>query len=299
MNRIETIDAYRGFAILLMFLHHFPLKLLQEKTHSLMYGFFVVVSRLAAPMFLFTVGVCLGLSRENRMKEGVKNFITHLLERTIVLFATGWVLNEISPQPDFGYILYAIGFSILFTIPVLVTEKRMYKILFLGLALSTSLNTQLLESSFPAGVAAWSSFTLAGLIFKEHVKSRKHSYNSMLAAGAGVAALALLSMKLGVGVNPWPPSLPYIWFMLGLNTITYTIFDEHGERLASAWQVLKAYGRHAYILYAGHVLILAAAGLWIGEAMDELSTIAVLLVFIGSAYALIESFEKRKTTASI
>ena len=92
-ERLQFLDAVRGFALLLMIVNHtgrwWQDGAMGWPRYNLIYGSMVV----GAPLFLFLVGFCLPLSFARRPDAGRAGVVTKFLSRGIRLVLASWLLN--------------------------------------------------------------------------------------------------------------------------------------------------------------------------------------------------------------
>ena len=122
--RVESIDEFRGFAILLMVIANF---LARSNTvpswlkHAPDIGFTVI--DIIAPLFIFTIGLTFGLSLRKRVgREGEFKTINHFFTRYMALVGIGFFLTAIGnltgvyKEISYWGLLQAIGTAGLLTL---------------------------------------------------------------------------------------------------------------------------------------------------------------------------------------
>lgn len=106
LNRLHSLDAFRGFTIAAMVLVNFPGNWDHVYTpllHSDWFG--ISFTDLVAPFFLFVVGVSVSLAYTKRMEAGAvpKLIYRKLFIRALKIFAVGMFLNILSILPEFNF----------------------------------------------------------------------------------------------------------------------------------------------------------------------------------------------------
>ncbi|MGC1630691.1 MAG: DUF5009 domain-containing protein, partial [Gelidibacter sp.] len=105
-NRLMSIDALRGFDMLMIIFADRFFKYLHEASQTELSGFFATqfdhpewfgfhFYDIIMPLFLFLVGVVIPFSMERRVKEMDKKIklYPHLIKRFIILFVLGWIVQ--------------------------------------------------------------------------------------------------------------------------------------------------------------------------------------------------------------
>ncbi|MFA5029162.1 MAG: heparan-alpha-glucosaminide N-acetyltransferase domain-containing protein [Patescibacteria group bacterium] len=187
MKRLDFLDYWRGWAIVLMVFNHTARWWLESATLGALQErvvYFTVT--LAAPFFLFLVGFSLALSffraREAKRLPSAK-IVVKYLKRGLFIIILGYVFNFLilTSQNSIlrGQVLQAIGSTIILAIPFLfLSQKKFFQFVFLALALaivffgpiafSLSVSAPLLEkinwffTAFP--LIPWFGFALLGLV---------------------------------------------------------------------------------------------------------------------------------------
>jgi len=155
-ERLQFLDAVRGFALLLMIVNHTS-RWWQDGTmgwprYNLIYASMVV----GAPLFLFLVGFCLPLSfARRRPTAGLPAVAAKFLQRGGRLILASWLLNFVvfRDEPFWeGGVLQTIGLGIILALPpMLLLHRRGARSLLIAIALGAY---ALFSVSF-AQVAAW------------------------------------------------------------------------------------------------------------------------------------------------
>jgi len=139
-ERLQFLDAVRGFALLLMIVNHTG-RWWQDGTmgwprYNLIYASMVV----GAPLFLFLVGFCLPLSfARRRPTGGLPAVAAKFLQRGGRLILASWLLNFMvfRDEPFWeGGVLQTIGLGIILALPpMLLLHRRGARSLLIAIAL--------------------------------------------------------------------------------------------------------------------------------------------------------------------
>ena len=127
MGRLESLDAFRGFAIASMVLVNNPgdwAHLHAPLAHAAWNGW--TFTDLVFPFFLFAAGASMAISVDRRLKgrQGSEGLVRDLARRAAVIFLVGLVLNLV-PAFDFSTVripgvLQRIALCILIAAPLAV-----------------------------------------------------------------------------------------------------------------------------------------------------------------------------------
>lgn len=127
MNRIEAIDQFRGFSILLMILANYMnnVNLIPAwLKHADDVGYPVI--DLVAPLFIFAIGLTYGFSFRKRItRDGAWKTYQHFLTRYLALLGIGylialvWELSGIQPPSVNWGLLQALGAAGLIALPLI------------------------------------------------------------------------------------------------------------------------------------------------------------------------------------
>jgi uncharacterized membrane protein len=141
-DRLQFLDAVRGFALLLMIANHTG-RWWQDGTMGWpRYNMIYATMAVGAPLFLFLVGFCLPLSFAPRRQAGAPvsaGMVAKFLQRGAKLVLAGWALNLIvfRDEPFWeGGVLQTIGLGIILALPpMLVLHRRVARHLLVAFAL--------------------------------------------------------------------------------------------------------------------------------------------------------------------
>jgi uncharacterized membrane protein len=155
-ERLQFLDAVRGFALVLMILNHtgrwWQDGAMGWPRYNLIYASMVV----GAPLFLFLVGFCLPLSfARRRPTTGLSGVAAKFLQRGARLILASWLLNFLvfRDEPFWeGGVLQTIGLGIILALPpMLLLHRRGAR----SLLIAVALGAYALFSVSYAQVIAW------------------------------------------------------------------------------------------------------------------------------------------------
>jgi predicted acyltransferase len=265
-QRLDAIDQFRGFAILLMVLadylsrpHNVPAWL----KHSPDVGLTVI--DLIAPLFVFAIGLTYGLSFRRRLaRNGGWQTAVDFLRRYAALIGIGFLLTLLGDLTgiyestvNWG-LLQAIGVAGLLTLPVI--WLRWPWRLAAGLALLAAY--QLLLDRFwlqdvltslhggPWAALAWGSMLILSTVLADfyHDPSRRKLYPwlGLISLAAGIA------LMFAVPVSKNRASASYVLITVGASALIFDIFHLLESRWSLRLPVLTEWGRNALLLYLLH-----------------------------------------------
>jgi uncharacterized membrane protein len=140
-ERLQFLDAVRGFALLLMIANHTGRWWQDGAMGWPRYNLIYVTMAVGAPLFLFLVGFCLPLSFAPRRQAGAPislGVAGKFLQRGAKLILAGWALNLVvfRDEPFWeGGVLQTIGLGIILALPpMLVLHRRVARYLVVALA---------------------------------------------------------------------------------------------------------------------------------------------------------------------
>ena len=270
-QRLESIDEFRGFSILLMVLANYlagPHVVPAWLKHAPDVGFTVI--DIIAPMFIAAIGLTFGASFRARLaRDGRRRAIEHFLTRNLALIGLGalfTVLGNLSglavDRSDWG-LLQAIGFAGLITLVFIAVPARLRWLagLLLLVAYQFQLNSFWLANVLSSthggleGALSWGAMlvmaTALGDLFHDVPKGRRW----FPAASAGVLALGLL-LAFIVPVSKNRVSASYVLIALGASDLVFWCFHVFDERFHRSIPILREWGRNSLLLYVMHGVLL-------------------------------------------
>lgn len=316
-SRIDAIDQFRGFAILLMALADYLADVNRIPAwlkHAPDVGYTVI--DLIAPLFVFAIGLTYGLSFWRRLaRDGARKTYEHFVVRNLALIGLGFLLtlggnlSGIYPSIVNWGLLQALGAAGLLTLLVIRLPAGWRVAAALGLL---AVYQALLDCCWldavrsaphdgPWGALSWAALlilaTVIGDWYHEPALRRKRlPWTSLALLLAGLAASPVIP------VSKNRASASYMLISLGLSALIFLGFHAlsgRGLRLP----LLSACGRNPLLLYVLHGVLLGAFALppipgWYVNAslwLVLLQALAMVLVLTWIAWRL----DKRRWYVSL
>ena len=272
MKRLEAIDQFRGFAILLMILANYMNNVSVIPAwlkHADDIGYTVI--DLIAPMFIFAMGLTYGLSFQRRLgRAGAWDTYQHFLIRYLALLGLGylitlvWELSGILPPSVNWGLLQALGAAGLIALPFihLTTGWRF------GIGLGILTIYQLLLDRFwledvliaphngPWGAMSWGAMLILSTAMADLYHDHRHSRWAYPVLSAGLVAISLL-LSLLVPLSKDRASASYVLLSLGLSGLVFYGFHLLYEFWRLKLPILTDWGRNPLMLYLLHYVLLA------------------------------------------
>lgn len=301
--RLDVIDQYRGFVIILMVIVNFLAGVRPVPAwlkHAPDIGGLTFVD-LIAPAFIFMVGLTYGLSFRKRLdRAGAGATLQHFISRSLALIGLGSLMSVIaiwaSVYPDtmqWG-VLQAIGMAELLTLPVIWFKLNHPWRWLIGLGLlagyqymfdhSWSILVTHSPQGGPLGSLSWAALlilgtSLADLYHTQAADRYRRAYLGMslatLAAGIGAASFVTVSM--------YQVSASYVLITLGAGSLVFWIFHMLAQHLSMRVVLLTMWGRNALALFVLHfgligIFRLPAVPGWYTDAPAWLTLLQVLAI---------------------
>jgi len=313
-GRLEAIDRFRGFAILLMVLADYLADIVTVPAwlkHAPDIGYTVV--DLVAPLFVFAMGLTFGLSfRRRAARAGLWSTYQHFITRNLALIGLGFLLTlagdltGVYPSTVNWGLLQALGAAGLLALAVIrlpligrtlagVGLLAVYQLLLDRLWLADVIAA---PHNGPWGALSWGAMlilatALADLYHGDASVVRDPERARRVFPRAGLAVLgAGLALALVVPVSKHRASASFVLVSLGLSALTFYGFHLLEARTSLRLPVLGAWGRNALLLYLLHGVVIGVFALppnpaWYVEAPPWLIVIqAAALLGILSAIGL-------------
>jgi predicted acyltransferase len=317
-ERLQSIDAFRGLAVLLMAAANYIAGIAWIPAflkHAPDVGYTVIDA--IAPMFIVAIGFTAGLSfRGRRERQGAAAALGGMAARYLAILGLGAVITagqalclpgEGGVQPNWG-VLQAIGAAGLITLTLI--WARPWARIAAGIALLAGYQW-LLDRYFLAAVLSSSHNGVVGSLSWGGLLMLATAAADLFfqAAAPGRKKLALLASGLaplaaGLALSPWFPisknraSVSYMLVTLGVCLLAFLLFHSllDGGRPRLGW--LRSMGRNPLTMYLAHLLILAVFALpgaawWYAEAPAGLAAVQGV-VLIGAMAGLAEWMERKR-----
>ena len=271
MKRLESIDVFRGLAILGMVLANYLAGvdwISPWLKHAKDIGFTVI--DLVAPMFIFAIGLTYARSFQHHLeRDGGGKTYQHFITRFFAilgmgaLFGAGEVLLGVDGQTINWGVLQAIGVAGLVTLCVIRTSTWVR--LSLGLVLLAIY--QLLLNAFwlnvilasphggLLGSISWSAMLILATVLADLFFQPNRGLRLLLGSSALTVLIALL-LTLWVPASKNRVSMPYVLLSLGLSGLIFSACHilVGTFKLHSHWLVL--WGRNPLLMYLLHTILL-------------------------------------------
>jgi predicted acyltransferase len=275
VSRIQSIDGFRGMAVLLMVLGNFALTVNWVPAflkHQPDIG--LTVADLVAPMFIFAIAMTIGPSmRKKRDAFGAESARARMVLRYLAIIGIGAIITGgeviVNPtgRPLAWGVLQCIGTSGLLLLIVVFSPAwlRLLSGLFLLAVHQFLLDRYILDIVLNSthnglfGTLSWAGMLMIASTFADGF----YKMESFHRKTAWLAILGSLSAGIGLLLSIWLPiskaraSVSYMAVSLGFCLLVFalfhTIFDSKPGRLK--W--LQRFGRNPLGLYLVHILLLA------------------------------------------
>jgi predicted acyltransferase len=269
-TRLESIDEFRGFAILLMVLADYlegPAVVPGWFKHAQDVG--LTEADIVAPLFILAIGLTFGLSwRSRKARDGEKKTIQHFVIRYLALVGMGSLLTALGNlsgmvvDPSNWGLLQAIGVAGLITLAFIGIPMRFRWLA--GVALLAAYQVLLtrfwladvLQATHGGlkGAVSWGAMMILATVLGDlfHDEPRRKCFPD-ISLGVLLVGLAL---ALLVPVSKHRVSASYVLVTLGGSGFVFWLFhllDQHFSRAVSA---LRVWGRNPLVLYVLHGLML-------------------------------------------
>lgn len=261
-GRLDAIDQFRGFAILLMVLADY-LSRVQSVPPWLKHapsGVGLTIVDLIAPMFIFAIALVYRPSWQRRLaRDGGGQTTLHFIRRNLALIGIGTVT-------PWGYswgLFQTIGGAGLLTLPVIglpALARLMVGGVLLGgyqilsdkvLVGKVSLTSSWCEIE---GTLGWAAMLILASVLADWYYDRPRGERFYI---TGILA----SLGLGIGLANWVDvsqyfvSASYVLISLGASGLLFLGFHVLTERLRFRLPVLIAWGKNPLVMYVLHYWI--------------------------------------------
>jgi predicted acyltransferase len=271
MKRLEAIDQFRGFAILLMVLANYLNNVASIPPwlkHADDIGYTVI--DLIAPMFVFAMGLTYGLSFRRRLEErGAWITCQHFLIRYLALIGLGflitltWEMSGIRPPSINWGLFQALGAAGLITL--LVIRLPLLWRFVVGLAMlfgyQVLLDRYWLQEVLgaphngPWGALSWGAFLILATAMADlyHTERTSRRVYPLVSAVWVVVGLALIQW---IPVSKDRVSVSYVLISLGLSSLMFFLFHLGVNEKQWRIPVLTDWGRNPLLLYIMSYILL-------------------------------------------
>lgn len=260
-DRLDAIDQFRGFAILLMVLADY-LSRIQSVPAWLKHapsGVGLTIVDLIAPMFIFAIGLVYRPSLQRRLLgDGRQQTILHFIRRFLALIGIG----ALTPLGYSWGLFQTIGAAGLLTL-LIIWLPSLARVIIGGLVLG---GYQVLVDTVGVGrvphstwcevegVLGWTamlvlSSVLADMFYDRPRGRRYHALASLASLGLGIV------LSNWIDVSQYYVSASYVMIGLGASGLLFAGFYSLTERLRVRLPILVAWGRNPLVMYVLHYWI--------------------------------------------
>jgi predicted acyltransferase len=271
-GRIESIDQFRGLAIVLMVLANFLAGVAAVPAwlkHAPDIGLTVI--DLIAPFFIFAIGLTYGLSVRSRLKrDGAGKMYGHFVTRWLAIIGIGSLLSageiwvgENTTGVSWG-VLQAIGMAGLATLALIRLPAWARAVI--GLVLLGAYQWLLdhfwraIVLGSPHGGLLGSMDWLAMLLLASVLADVFFTYRDQ--KSWVYPALSFLTLLVGIGLAVITPisknrvSSSYVLVSLGISAVLFFLFTLLVDRMHIKVPLLSVWGKNPLLLYLLHNLLL-------------------------------------------
>lgn len=270
-ERLDSIDSFRGLAIILMVIANFIAGVQWIPTwlkHTPDIGFTVI--DLVAPMFIFAIGLTYGASARKRLqRDGSWKMFQHFVVRFAAilgigaLLGAGEVLLQVNGQVINWGVLQAIGVAGLVTL--FVIRLPAWARVLISLALLTGYQlmldhfwlTTVLSSPHGGlyGAISWSGMLIFATAMGDLYLTYRLRHWQLILVNILMVGLALaLSALTPISKNR--VSASYVLLSLGLSGLLFLFFHLGDELMRWRLPLLVSWGRNPLVLYVLHLFLL-------------------------------------------
>ncbi len=279
-KRIEALDRFRGFAIVLMTAGNFlgGVRAVPDwLKHTPDAG--LSVADLIAPFFIFAVALTYGLSFRKRLdRDGAKAAYEHFTKRYLSLMGLGFIMSlggiwfgALSNPVNWG-VLQAIGLAGLVAL-VFIRFPWWARLAagLAGLAVYQVLSARFLGDGILAlphggvpGAFSWSCMMVLGTGAADVFHRYRPKIRNLVFLGAGFTAVGLALAPL-VPVSKNRVSASYTLVATGISVVFFLAFHLLDDKARIRVPLLSEWGRNPILFYLLGQFLLAA---WVFPPMD-------------------------------
>lgn len=318
-KRIDSIDHYRGLAIVLMVTANFinDIEVIPRWIrHAQDIGLGVI--DFIAPMFVFAIGLTFGASfRRRTEKVGAKASTGHFIKRGLILIGIGsiWGAGEIVSGVNEGGFnwgaLQALGVSILLTLPTLrfsaIVRILIGLLLLAGYQILLDLfwidATRLSPHGGFQGSLGWSATMILATAAADMMGSGSANRMKGILLSAAFLASGLGLALWFVPIAMMRVTASYVLITLGMAGLIYALTRFLVDDLGFKVKALVCWGRNPLLLYIIHGFILALFVLppypWWHISAPLWLVIAQVLVLLSLMNWIARTLDKRRWYISI
>ncbi len=269
--RINAIDQFRGFAILLMVLADYFNNINTIPAwlkHASDIGYTVI--DLVAPLFVFAIGLTYGMSFRRRLSlNGGWRTYNHFFSRNLALIGLGFLITlggvlsaNYPPTANWG-LLQALGAAGLITLPLIHIKARYRWIIGLTLLVifQVMLDRYWLDEvsnavhNGPQGALSWGAMLIIATSMGDLYQDQKSGPRLFPWLSLIILVIGSL-LAFYVPISKHRASASFVFVSLGLSGIIFFIFHLLDNRYRFSIPILTDWGKNPLLLYILHGLIL-------------------------------------------
>lgn len=271
MNRLEAIDQFRGFAILLMILANY-MNNVQVIPAWLKHSEDIVYTAvdLIAPLFVFAMGLTYGLSFRRRLGwDGAWDTYQHFLTRYLALLGMGylitlvWELSGIQPPTVNWGLLQALGAAGLIALPFIRFSPTWRWVIGLGILAGYQLlldrfwlqEVLVAPHNGPWGALSWGAMLILATALADLYHAERLSGHAYPLASVGLIIAGFVLAML-IPLSKDRASASYVLLSLGLGGLVFYLFHLIQKHWQLKLPILTDWGRNPLLLYLLHYVLL-------------------------------------------
>jgi predicted acyltransferase len=271
VNRIFSIDIFRGIAILTMVMANFMTGIQTVPAwlkHAPDVGLTVI--DFIAPFFIFAIGLTYRASFEGRVeKDGALKAYSQFITRYFAILGMGAIITSagtalgVAPGAIEWGVLQSIGVAGLITLLFIRLPSPWRWITGFGLLIIYQwlLDHYLLELTLRSphgglfGSLAWGAMMILSTALADVFQDRRQGYQPFLWAAIAIEALGI-GLGLLFPISKHRVSSSYVLITLGASALLFCLIHYATENWNFRSRVLEAWGRNPLILYFLHYVLI-------------------------------------------
>jgi predicted acyltransferase len=260
-GRLDAIDQFRGFAILLMVLADY-LSRIQSVPAWLKHapsGVGLTVVDLIAPMFIFSIGLVYRLSLQRRLlRDGNRQAILHFIRRFLALIGIG----TLTPWGYSWGLFQTIGGAGLLSLLVIWMPSLLrliigvvvlggYQVLLINVVMERVPTSSWCEME---GTLSWAAMLILASVLADLYNDRPRGRRIFFLGNLASLGLGIV-LSNWVDVSQYYVSASYALMGLGASGVLFAGFHVLTEKLRVRLSILIAWGKNPLMMYLLHYWI--------------------------------------------
>ena len=261
-GRLDAVDQFRGFAILLMVLADY-LSRIQSVPAWLKHapsGVGLTVVDLIAPMFVFAIGLVYRPSLQRRLvRDGRRQTVLHFIRRFLALIGIG-TLTPVGYSWGLFQTIGGAGLISLLVIWLPSLVRLIVGIVVLGGYQILSDNIWMMRVTSSSlwceieGSLGWAAMLILASVFADWYHDRPRGLGTCILASLASLGLGAV-LSTWVDVSQYHVSASYVLISLGTSGVLFAGFHVLTERLRVRLPTLIAWGKNPLVMYVLHYWI--------------------------------------------